>query len=80
MTLTHITIWLFMLLLGGTAVAALVWAFATGQLRDFQAGATSIFDEDEPVGIMTDAFPDNASALEPDQSIPENLRNDGLKE
>ncbi|QDT91538.1 cbb3-type cytochrome oxidase assembly protein [Gimesia algae] len=80
MTLTHATIWLFMLLLGGTAVAALVWAFATNQLRDFQAGATSIFDDDEPIGEMTDTFPGDEAMFQSDQSIQRNLRNDGNEE
>lgn len=79
MTFTHLTIWLFMLLLGGTAIAALVWAFATNQLQDFQAGATSIFDDDEPIGEMTDEFPDHEAVLQSDQISPKNPRNDGTK-
>jgi nitrogen fixation-related uncharacterized protein len=42
---------------GLTAVAGLVWAVRTGQMRHFARGAVSIFDEDEPVGVMTDGFP-----------------------
>ncbi len=58
MALIYIIIFGSVLLFGLTAVAGLVWAIRGGQLRDFGAGATSIFDEDEPVGVMTDAFPD----------------------
>jgi cbb3-type cytochrome oxidase maturation protein len=43
--------------LSGTAVYALFWSSKHGQLRDFERGATSIFDEQEPVGKMTDRFP-----------------------
>jgi cbb3-type cytochrome oxidase maturation protein len=43
--------------LGLTAVWALFWAFRSGQMDDFRAGARSIFDEDEPVGTVTDHFP-----------------------
>lgn len=43
--------------ISGTAVYALYWSSKHGQLRDFERGATSIFDEKEPVGQMTDHFP-----------------------
>lgn len=43
---------------GITAVAGLVWALRTGQMRHFAAGAATIFDDDEPIGQMTDRFPD----------------------
>jgi nitrogen fixation-related uncharacterized protein len=58
MALIYVLIFGSVLVFGFTAVAGLVWAVRTGQLRDFSAGATSIFDDDEPVGAMTDAFPD----------------------
>ena len=38
--------------LTGTAVYALYWSSRHGQLKDFERGAVSIFDEDEPVGQM----------------------------
>jgi cbb3-type cytochrome oxidase maturation protein len=44
--------------LSGTAVYALYWSSKNGQLRDFERGAQSIFDEQEPVGRMTDHFPE----------------------
>jgi nitrogen fixation-related uncharacterized protein len=45
-------------LFGASAVYGLVWAIRTGQMDDFRAGAASIFDEGEPEGRPTDAFPD----------------------
>ena len=60
MTNLLIFIWILAILLGGSAVAGLVWALVTGQLNNLQGTATSIFDEDEPVGTVTDHFP-NAS-------------------
>jgi cbb3-type cytochrome oxidase maturation protein len=47
---------------GLTVVALLAfgWAVKNGQFSDFEAGARSIFDEEEPVGTVTDAFPDEA--------------------
>lgn len=36
---------------------ALYWAYKNGQLTKFDEGAKSIFDEEEPLGEQTDAFP-----------------------
>jgi cbb3-type cytochrome oxidase maturation protein len=47
--------------LSATAIWGLWWAVRGGQYSSFQRGATSIFDEDEPIGQRTDAFPDQAS-------------------
>jgi cbb3-type cytochrome oxidase maturation protein len=44
-------------LMFASAVAALVWALRRRQFDHMQAGATSIFDEDEPEGQVTDHFP-----------------------
>ena len=57
MTLVYVLIWGAVIAFGLTAVGGLVWAVRTGQMSDFAAGARSIFDEDEPVGVMTDGFP-----------------------
>lgn len=46
-------------MLAFSSVAALIWAVASGQLGEFQKGATSIFDDDEPIGEITDSFPSN---------------------
>lgn len=48
---------LIAVLITGSAVYALQWSSKRGQLRDFEKGALSIFDENEPVGKLTDAFP-----------------------
>lgn len=36
---------------------ALYWAYRNGQLKDFDKGAESIFDDEEPLGEQTDHFP-----------------------
>ncbi len=57
MTLAYVVIGLSFVLFGGSAVWALAWAFRKGQLENFQRGASSIFDDDEPPGRFTDSFP-----------------------
>lgn len=37
--------------------AALYWAHRNGQLNNLEKGSRSIFDDDEPVGEITDSFP-----------------------
>jgi cbb3-type cytochrome oxidase maturation protein len=54
MTITYAIFAASVVLFGGSAVLALVWAMKDGQLRDFQRGATSIFDDEEPVGRPTE--------------------------
>ena len=44
-------------LFAGSVIWALWWALRGGQLSNFQRGAASIFDDDEPIGKTTDAFP-----------------------
>lgn len=61
MTIVFIGIWIFMFVLSLSAIAALIWAIRTNQFSNFQKGAHSIFDEDEPIGEMTDEFPDSTS-------------------
>ena len=51
----------FATVLGISAVCALFWAFRSGQMEDFSAGAISIFDDDEPQGRVTDGFPNGLS-------------------
>jgi hypothetical protein len=46
-----------LVILPGTAALALRWSVRNGEMRNFQKIALSIFDEDEPVGQMTDHFP-----------------------
>lgn len=57
MKVAYLLIWGSTLVFGASAVWALVWAIRNGEMSDFRAGAESIFDEDEPVGKPTDAFP-----------------------
>ena len=57
MSVIYILVWSFVVIFGLTAVYGLVWAVRSGQMRNFAAGAASIFDEDEPVGQPTDRFP-----------------------
>jgi nitrogen fixation-related uncharacterized protein len=56
MKLVYLLIWGCMIIFGTSAVWALVWAIRRGEMSDFQAGAESIFDREEPVGKPTDAF------------------------
>ncbi len=55
--------------LSGSAVYALYWSSQHGQLRDFERGARSIFDEHEPVGAMTDHFPAKRGQTAPAPSV-----------
>jgi nitrogen fixation-related uncharacterized protein len=66
MTLVYSLIWGATIIFGATAVAALAWAAQTGQMRDPARGARSIFDAEEPIGQVTDAFP--GAATRPDQA------------
>jgi cbb3-type cytochrome oxidase maturation protein len=43
---------------GGAAVLALAWAVRDGQFQNFERSARTIFDPDEPIGQLTDRFPD----------------------
>jgi nitrogen fixation-related uncharacterized protein len=53
----YAVVWGIVVLFGATAVYGLVWAIRSGQMRNFGRGALSIFDDEEPVGMVTDAFP-----------------------
>ncbi len=57
MAVIYLTIWGAVAVAGATAVYGLVWAVRSGQLERFAEGATSIFDDEEPVGQPTDRFP-----------------------
>lgn len=45
---------------GGAAVLALSWAVQNGQFENFERSARSIFDPDEPIGELTDHFPEDS--------------------
>ena len=40
-----------------SAVYALCWAANNDQLKNFEQGAETIFTDEEPLGVKTDAFP-----------------------
>jgi len=40
-----------------SAILALYWCTKTGQFKDFERGARSIFTAEEPEGMQTDFFP-----------------------
>jgi cbb3-type cytochrome oxidase maturation protein len=54
---SYIIAFVIALLITASAVLALRWAVKTGQFRDFEKGAETIFDEDEPMGRPADSFP-----------------------
>lgn len=39
------------------AAFALYWAYRNGQLKNLEDGAKTIFDDEEPMGQVTDEFP-----------------------
>lgn len=50
-------IWSFALISGIAMVWLLAWAIRKGEFRDLRQGARMIFDDDEPIGVVTDHFP-----------------------
>ena len=58
MLVVYVVIWSSAILLGLSAVGALVWAIHTNQFHGLKEGAASIFDEEEPIGQPTDGFPE----------------------
>lgn len=61
MAWVYALIWGSWVLFGALTVFGLAWAVRTGQLARPRAGAESIFDADEPVGQVTDRFPDGGA-------------------
>lgn len=68
MTLIYGLIWGSWIIFGLVAVWAFGWAIRSGQFRELSAQSKTIFDAEEPVGEMTDTFPDvdAADVPEPD--------------
>lgn len=64
MTLVVAAILVVGALLALMAIWALAWAVSTGQMRSFAHGATSIFDDEEPIGTFTDGFPGDQSRFD----------------
>ncbi len=52
-----IAILMVMGLIAFSALAAFWWAAKNKQFENVEVGSLTIFDADEPVGKMTDAFP-----------------------
>lgn len=65
MTLVYSMIWIVVLGFAASAVGGLVWAIQHGQMERFGRAARSIFDEEEPVGRPTDAFPGSRAERTP---------------
>lgn len=57
-TNTLIFIWTIVIVLASSSVGALIWAIQTGQFKQLHRNADSIFDQDEPIGQITDSFPE----------------------
>ncbi len=57
MTLAAIIVLGLIVIFSVTVIWALGWAARNGQMGHFREGAESIFDGDEPIGRMTDHFP-----------------------
>lgn len=47
--------------LGGSALIAFFWSVRTGQLRNLDQAPKIIFDGAEPIGAVSDCFPDARS-------------------
>jgi len=64
-----IILWLIfvgsVVVLPAVALLALRWAFGHGEFRNLQQNALSIFDDDEPLGLMSDRFPDPSLSRSP---------------
>ncbi len=52
-----LAILVFAALLFTTGVLALFWASRNGQMNNFEKGARTIFDDEEPEGEQLDFFP-----------------------
>jgi len=49
----------------GVALLALHWAIRHGEFSHLDKTALSIFDDEEPVGLLTDRFPDHSRRAKP---------------
>lgn len=65
---SYIIAFVIALLITSSAVVALRWAVKTGQFRNFDKGAESIFDDDEPLGQPQDSFPGKKPPAKPTHS------------
>lgn len=60
MTLVYGLIWGTWVIFAIVVVWAFAWALRSGQFDSLSAGAQTLFDEEEPIGEMTDSFPGTA--------------------
>lgn len=56
------------IVLPAAALWALRWAVRHGEFKNLDKTALSIFDDEEPVGHMTDRFPDAPRNSKPSRS------------
>ncbi len=82
MSIAYFIIFGTIALLGVSAAFVFGWAIQSGQFSDFEKGATSIFDADEPLGEMTDFFPGqqpgSPGATDPSQPSPDTAGNNDV--
>ncbi len=57
MNIIYILIWGTWIIFGISVVWALSWAVGQGHMSNVEEAGRSIFDEEEPIGEMTDFFP-----------------------
>lgn len=60
MSVVWILFFCSIVVLPAIALLAFRWALRQGEFKNFEKTALSIFDEDEPVGRVSDHFPDSA--------------------
>lgn len=64
MTIVWILVVCSVVLLPGLALLALNWAIRHGEFRNLEKQALSIFDEEEPVGQVSDHFPGSSAIID----------------
>lgn len=74
MTLIYGLIWGSWVVFGLVAVWAFGWAVQDGQFGDLSEQSEMLFDDEEPVGEMTDTFPGVDPADVPDATHEEDAR------
>jgi cbb3-type cytochrome oxidase maturation protein len=65
--MTSLDFWLYatmlvsILFFGTAAILALAWGIRNQQFENFERSAQAIFDPDEPIGEITDRFPEDST-------------------
>ncbi len=57
MNLIYLLIWGTWVIFGISVIWALSWAVSRGHMTNVEQSGQSIFDDEEPIGEMTDYFP-----------------------